>query len=185
MSTLLNTSPQEVSWYQPKLTSNIPLGTGNFSVDMYHVYSGSAYQLFDGNASTNCYLDYDSYVTMYSKTPIKIRSINVTYTTNSTLNVERIASCDIYVSNDGAQWTFIRHVETSNTSQYTTWTEINPLPVSSPHYYNYYKVCNITPFSGSNKWFCEWTIDAVCLDDLPDYYNAWAAPCEHKWYIRY
>ena len=126
-----------VNWVQPVITSNGTLGDNYFAVAGAGYSGQSAYQAFDGSASTLADMTTDGtgerYLEFYNPNPLNVTSIVLNqYVTGSTYC--SIKNGAVYTSNDGTNWTSLTTFAGTQTADYTIDL------TSNTGYYNYYKI---------------------------------------------
>ena len=164
-------------WVQPLLNANGTFGGSEFAVAGAGYSSLPAYYAFDGNSSTYARVYYSnytspmSYLAIYNPSPLRITGLHLVQDTGSYLYTG-----EIYVSNNGGDWTKLCDI-TGNTA-------VQDFDLSAnTGFYNYYKFVPLTTRTSPAWYLSEFTITATHIPLV--YPNAWAAPSENKWIIKY
>ena len=89
---------------------------------------------------------------------------------------------EVYGSDDKTNFTLLGSQFTSPSNGVTVTIDTS----SAGHYYRYLKLRFTS--SSVNGYQCgvfDIYFNGTCLTTLPDYFNSWVAPNEHKWAIKY
>jgi len=168
------------------------MGGGTFAIMCSSSYNSNfdVYKAFDGNSSTTWSAGQESgdiYIVFYNPNLINITNIAIKNISSASIaGYFYSGGGEVFGSLDGTEWTKLTDYTNTVSSYGSTW---NISLTDNKGFYNYYKV-NTTaphPWGGSQGW-----VIAECVatgteitSGTPDYVNAWAAPNEHKWAIKY